>query len=137
MRYDLIFYLSKKTGYCEKRIRSLMKKADGELHGVCSASEPTVLGEKVCDSLRSCPLAVIVGGLRSADDDNLSTVLSRVLSNSGLTLENMRKLTAPSGEQGYIIRYKSQILLALPDSPDDIESMLGDNLLEYIKEKTK
>ena len=91
----------------------------------------------MCESLRLCPLSVIIGGLSSIDDDNLAVVLSRVLSNSGLTLNNMRKITASSGHKGYIIRYKNQILLALPDSPDDVEEILSEPLLKYIVEKVK
>lgn len=135
MKYDLIFYLSKKTAYCEKRLRMMLSSIGGELRQVSSAREPVALGERVCESLRICPLAVIVGGLRSADDDNLSVVLSRVVSNSGLTPENIRRLSSDSGAAGYIIRCKRQILLALPDEPDDIESMLGEDLLRYLKDK--
>ena len=68
-------------------------------------------------------------------DDNLATVLSRVFSKSPLSLENMRKLTSQNGTDGYIIRYKTQILLALPDSPEDIESMFSEELLSYISDK--
>lgn len=135
MKYDLIFYMSKKTGYCERRLRPFLTAIGGEINRVVGATTPSELGEEVTHSLRLCPLLIIIGGLRSTDDDNLATVLSRVFSNTNLTLENMRKLTAPSGAVGYIIRYKSQMMLALPDNPDDIESMLDEELLRYIKDK--
>ncbi len=137
MKYDLIFYISKKTGYCEKHLRRLFSARQYEARSVTFASTPVDLGEKVCDSLRYCPLVIIVGGLRSPYDDNLSTVLSRVLSNSGLTLENMRKLRSSGKTSGYIIRYRNQILLALPDEPRDIDAMLSDSVLRYIEAKTK
>lgn len=136
MKYDLIFYLSRKTGYCEKRLSSMLAAIDGQARKITSAREPTTLGDCVCKSLQVCPLVIIIGGLRSADDDNLSVVLSRVMSNSRLTLENMRKITAPSGATGYIIRCKGQILLALPDEPEDIEQMLSGSLLAYLRDKT-
>ena len=124
MKFDLIFYIAKKTGYCEKRLRAVMKTIDAEV------------GEEVTHSLRLVPLAVIVGGLRSIEDDNLATVLSRVLSNSSLTIDNIRRISSPESAQGgYIIRYKSQMILALPDEPDAIEGLLTDDLLAYIKEK--
>lgn len=135
MKYDLIFYISKKTSYCEKKLSKALSQIEGEKNRVVYATTPTELGDEVCESLRLCPLVAIVGGLSSIDDDNLATVLSRVLSNSGLTLNNLRKITASSGHKGYIIRYKSQILLALPDSPADIEEMLKEPLLRYIREK--
>lgn len=135
MKYDLIFYIAKKTGYCEKRLRRLLGAIGGEPHRIVSATSPNLLGEEVTHSLRICPLAVIVGGLRSLSDDNLATVLSRVFSLAGIPLSNMRKLSSESGAEGYIIRYKSQMILALPDSPEEIEDMLSEEVLAYIKEK--
>lgn len=134
MKYDLIFYISKKTGYCEKRLRSILKGIDAEPNRVVSATSPVELGEEVTHSLRICPLVMIVGGLRSMEDDNLENVLSRVFSNSTVTLDNIRRITA-GASVGYIIRCKNQILLALPDDPDDIEAMLSNDLLKYIEEK--
>ena len=62
-------------------------------------------------------------------------MLSRVFSNSALTLDNMRKLSAESGGEGYIVRDKNQILLSFPDSPEDITEMCSEELLEYIGSK--
>lgn len=136
MKYDLIFYLAKKTGYCEKRLRAVFGAAGAEPNRIVSAASPIALGEETTHGLRLCPLVVIVGGLGSPDDDNLATVLSRVLSVSSLTLDNIRKLPAPDGgDEGYIIRYKSQMILALPDDPEAITAMLTPDLLAYIKEK--
>lgn len=135
MKYDLIFYIAKKTGYCEKRLRRILNAIGCEPHRVVSATTPSLLGEEVTHSLRLCQLAVIIGGLRSVEDDNLATVLSRVFSIAGISLKHMRKLTTDSGVEGYIIRYKSQMILALPDDPDDIEAMLSEDVLHYISEK--
>ena len=134
MKYDLIFYLSKKTSYCEKALNKALRTIGGEPHRISSATVPTALGEEVARALKTCPMAVIIGGFNSYDDDNLTTVLSRVFSNSTLTLENMRKLVA-GGKEGYIIRCKNQILLALPDDPEAIGAMCTEELLAYIEEK--
>lgn len=135
MKYDLIFYLAKKTGYCEKRLKPRLLSIGAEPHRIVSATSPVRLGEEVTHSLRLCQLVVIVGGLRSTYDDNLAVVLSRVFSNSGISLEHMRKLTAEGAGEGYIIRYQSQMILALPDEPDDIERLVDEKLLSYIRDK--
>ena len=134
MRYDLIFYLAKKTSYCEKRLRASLRPIGALPNRVVSATSPTALGEEVTHGLRLCPLVVIVGGLSSAGQENLATVLSRVFSNSTLTLDNMRRLTSDSAA-GYIVRCKGQALLALPDSPDEIENLLTPDLLKYLSDK--
>lgn len=135
MKYNLIFYLSKKTSYCEKALKKALSPIGGEAHLITSATTPVDLGTQVSRSLRICPLTVIIGGFNSFEDDNLRIVLSRVFSNSKLTLENMRKLSTESGSEGYIVRDRNQILLAFPDSPDDITEMCGEELLEYIGSK--
>lgn len=134
MKYDLIFYLSKKTSYCERALRKALSSIGAEPYRITSATTPVTLGEEVSRGLKTCPLTVIVGGFNSFDDDNLRTVLSRVFSNSALTLENMRKLSAENSE-GYIIRDRSQILLALPDDPEAITEMCSEELLKYIGDK--
>ena len=136
MKYHLIFYISKKTSYSEKAVKKRLKTIGGEAHRIVNATTPALLGEEVGRGLRTCPLTVIVGGLGSVGDDNLATVLSRVFSNSSLSLNNMRRLTNGNGATGYVIRYKNQILLALPDSPEDIGELCSDGLLSYISEKT-
>ena len=136
MKYHLIFYISKKTSYSEKAVKKRLNTIGGEAHRIVNATTPALLGEEVGRGLRTCPLTVIVGGLGSAGDDNLATVLSRVFSNSSLSLNNMRRLTNGNGATGYVIRYKNQILLALPDSPEDIGELCSDGLLSYISEKT-
>ena len=136
MKYHLIFYIAKKTSYSEKAVKRRLKTIGGEAHRIVSATTPALLGEEVGRGLRTCPLTVIIGGLSSVSDDNLATVLSRVFSNSSLSLNNMRRLRAESGADGYIIRYKNQILLALPDSPENIEELCSDELLSFISEKT-
>lgn len=135
MKYNLIFYLSKKTSYCEKTLKKALSPIGGEAHLITSATTPVDLGTQVSRSLRICPLTVIIGGFNSFEDDNLRVVLSRVFSNSKLTLDNMRKLSTESGNEGYIVRDRNQILLAFPDSPDDITEMCGEELLDYIGSK--
>lgn len=132
MKYDILFYLSKKTAYCEKQVKKAFEKIDFNIRTVNSSVTPINLGEQVCNSLKYCNIVVIIGGLYLNDDDNLSVVLSRVMSSSGLTLSNMRKLNF-NNQSGYIIRYKNQIILALPDNPSAVENMLSEDLLDYIK----
>ena len=135
MKYNLIFYLSRKTSYCEKALKKSLSPIGAEAHQITSATTPVELGAQVSRGLKLCPLTVIIGGFNSFEDDNLRVVLSRVFSNSKLTLDNMRKLSTESGSEGYIVRDKNQILLAFPDSPDDITDMCSEELQEYIGSK--
>ena len=132
MKYDILFYKSRKTSYCEKAVKNRLKKIDFEKNRVISRIAPVNLGETLCESLKLCNCVVIVGAFSKNDSENLVTVLSRALSTSSLTLNNVKKLKGVITD-GYIIRYGKQIVLAMPDNPSEIEYLLSDAFLEYLK----
>ncbi len=132
MKYDILFYKSRKTSYCEKAVKNRLKKIDFEKNRVISRIAPVNLGETLCESLKLCNCVVIVGAFSKNDSENLVTVLSRALSTSSLTLDNVKKLKGVITD-GYIIRYGKQIVLAMPDNPSEIEYLLSDAFLEYLK----
>lgn len=132
MKYDILFYKSRKTSYCEKALRAKLSCADMSVNRVIASVAPTKLGETLCESLRLCNLVVIIGGFSKNDSENLVTVLSRAMSNSSLTLSNIRKLKGAITD-GYIIKCNKQMIIALPDNPQEIEFLLSDSFLEYLK----
>lgn len=132
MKYDVLFYKSRKTSYCEKALKKRLSKIDMSANRIIASVAPTKLGETLCESLRLCNCVVIIGGFSINDDENLTTVLSRAISNSGLNLSNTRKLKGAIYD-GYIIKYNKQVIIALPDNPSEIEFLLNDNFLEYIR----
>lgn len=132
MKYDILFYKSRKTSYCEKAVNGKLQKIDFEKNRVISRIAPVNLGETLCESLKLCNCVVIVGAFSKNDSENLVTVLSRALSTSSLTLSNVKKIKGAITD-GYIIRYGKQIILAMPDNPSEIEYILSDAFLEYLK----
>ncbi len=132
MKYDVLFYKSRKTSYCEKALKGKLKTIELSPNRVIASVAPTKLGETLCESLTLCNLVIIIGGFSVNDDENLITVLSRAMSNSGLNLKNIRKLKGAIYD-GYIIKYNKQMIIALPDNPSEIEFLLNDNFLEYLK----
>lgn len=134
MRYDIIFYISKRTSYCEKKLKKELAKIDLEINRVLSCTTPKELGESVCSSLNLNNMAVIIGGLSENGESNTSVILSHVLSSSNLSLKNVRKINS-AGKTGYVISYKKQMILALPDDQNVIEEMMSDKFLGYISSK--
>ena len=132
MKYDILFYKSRKTSYCEKAVKNKLSKINFEKNRVISRIAPVNLGETLCESLKLCNCVVIVGAFSKNDSENLVTVLSRALSTSSLTLNNVKKLKGAITD-GYIIRYGKQVILAMPDNPSEIEFILSDPFLEYLK----
>ncbi len=132
MKYDLLFYKSRKTSYCEKTLRAKLSQIGMSENRIIASVAPTKLGETLCESLTLCNCVVIIGGFSVNDDENLVTVLSRAMSNSGLSLNNTRKIRGGIYD-GYIIKYNKQTIIALPDNPQEIDFILNDKFLEYLK----
>lgn len=132
MKYDILFYKSRKTSYCEKAVKSKLSKINFEKNRVISRIAPVNLGETLCESLKLCNYVVVVGAFSKNDSENLVTVLSRALSTSSLTLKNVKKLKGAIMD-GYMIHYGKQVILAMPDNPSEIEYILSDPFLEYLK----
>ncbi len=132
MKYDVLFYKSRKTSYCEKSLKSRLSEINMSPNRVLGSVIPTMLGETLCESLTLCNCVILIGGFSPSDKENLITVLSRAISNSGLGLSNIRKLKGAITD-GYIIKYDKQIIIALPDNPEEIKFILNDNVLDYLK----
>ena len=132
MKYDVLFYKSRRTSYCEKALSERLSKISMSSNRIISSVAPTKLGETLCESLTLCNLVVLIGGFSKNDNENLITVLSRAMSNSGLTLSNTRKLKGAITD-GYMIKYDKQVIIALPDNPEEIKFILHDKLLEYLE----
>ncbi len=132
MKYDLLFYKSRKTSYCEKALKAKLSEIGMSINRVIASVAPVNLGEVLCESLTLCNCVIIVGGFSANDSENLVTVLSRAMSNSGLSLNNTRKIKGGVYD-GYIIKYNKQTIIALPDSPEEIDFILNDKFIEYLK----
>lgn len=131
MKYDLLFYKSKKTSYCEKALKKHLGRANMETNRVISSVSPESLGQVLCESLTICSVVVIIGGFSINDSENIVTVLSRAMSNTGLTLNNTRKLRGVS-QNGYMIKYARQMIISLPDDPCEIKAIVNDSFISYI-----
>ena len=134
MKCDLIFYLARKTSYCEKALKKQLEEIGMGLYTVTASTTPLMLGEKLIASLGRCNLVFIIGGLGFSGKNGLSQVLSKALSATKVTTSDIKKLRSEAGKQyGYLIRCGKQMIVALPDKPDELSEMFSPALVEYIK----
>lgn len=131
MKYDILFYKSRKTSYCEKTLKAKLSTIDMSVNRIIASVAPTKLGETLCESLTLCNCVVVIGGFSVNDNENLVTVLSRAMSNAGLKLSNTRKLKGAIYD-GYVIKYNKQMIIALPDNPSEIDFLLNEKFMEYL-----
>lgn len=135
MKCNLVFYLARKTGYSEKALKKALKDIGCELHNVSASTNPLMLGEKLTTALNTCNLVFIIGGLGFSGENRLSDVLSRALASTKVTIGDVRKLSNTVGKnEGYLIRSGNQLIVALPDNPEELTQMLSPKLKAYITE---
>ncbi|MBQ8796115.1 MAG: hypothetical protein IJZ54_06800 [Clostridia bacterium] len=133
MKSNLVFYLARKTSYCEKALKKTLSQINIELNNICASTTPIMLGEKLTDALSTCNLVFIIGGLGFSGENRLSDVLSRALATSKVQITDVKKLSNPVGKNcGYLIRSGRQLLVALPDNPEELKAMLSQELKAYI-----
>lgn len=135
MKCDLIFYLARRTSYCEKALKKQLEELCVGLNQVTASTTPVMLGEKLIESLGRCNLVFIIGGLGFTGKNGLSDVLSKALSATRVTSADIRKLRNDIGKQyGYLIRCGNQMIVALPDKPEELSEMFSPALVSCIKD---
>lgn len=133
MKCNLVFYLARKTSYCEKALKKALSDISIELNTVCASTTPLMLGEKLTEALSTCNLVFIIGGLGFSGENRLSDVLSRALATTKVKIGDVRKLKNTVGKNcGYLIRSGNQLIVALPDNPEELSAMLSEELKTYI-----
>lgn len=135
MKCDLIFYLARKTSYCEKALKKQLEGIGMGLNTVTASTTPLMLGEKLIASLSRCNLVFIIGGLGFSGKNGLTDVLSKALSATKVTPSDIKKLRNDAGKQyGYLIRCGKQNIVAFPDKPEELTQMFSPALVNYLKE---
>lgn len=133
MKCNLVFYLARKTSYCEKALKKAVSDMGIELNTVCASVNPLMLGERLSEALRICNLVFIVGGLGFSGENRLSDVLSRALASTKVEIGDVKRLSPENGKTcGYLIRSGKQLIVALPDNPEELSSMISPQLKKYI-----
>ena len=98
MKCNLVFYLARKTSYCEKALKKAIAEIDTGLHTICASTTPLMLGEKLTEALKTCNLVFIIGGLGFSGENRLSDVLSRALATTKVKIGDVRKLSNSVGK---------------------------------------
>ena len=134
MKCDLIFYLARRTSYCEKALKKQLEDLSMSLNHITASTTPIMLGEKLVAALNRCNLVFIIGGLGFSGKSGLSDVLSKALASTKVTASDIKKLKNDLGKQyGYVIRCGKQMIVALPDKPEELSQMFSPALVSCIK----
>lgn len=136
MNCELIFYLAAKTNLCEKALEGSLKHLNLKFRTSLFATGSDALGSLIIEAFEKTNVVFIIGGLSSKDKNSIENILSKALANKNP--DDLKKLKNPlSNEDGYLVRQGGQLLIVLPDKPDELEAILKGPLNSYLQSFTE
>ena len=130
MNCRLVFFAARKTSFCERALQKSFSELDLELVKTCFATDSEQLGNELTDALKKLNVVFVVGGLGFDDEKGIKRIISRALCET--PVNDCKKLKNENGDDGYVVRAANQILILLPDEPEQIESIMQGPLRKYI-----
>lgn len=132
MNCTIVYYSARKTSFCEKALKKAFNELGLNLSSAVFATKRDSFGEELTKAFGSTDVVFTVGGLGFADSRSARDIVSQAASGSSPAL--CRRLKNETGDDGFLIRAGSQLLVMLPDEPEQIEAMVRGTLAEYIRE---
>lgn len=130
MNCRLVFFAARKTSFCERALQKSFSELDLELVKTCFATDSEQLGNELTDAFKKLNVVFVVGGLGFDDEKGIKSIISRALCET--PVNDCKKLKNENGDDGYVVRAANQILILLPDEPEQIESIMQGQLRKYI-----
>lgn len=130
MNCRLVFFAARKTSFCERALQKSFSELDLELVKTCFATDSVQLGNELTDAFKKLNVVFVVGGLGFDDEKGIKSIISRALCET--PVNDCKKLKNENGDDGYVVRAANQILILLPDEPEQIESIMQGPLRKYI-----
>lgn len=130
MNCRIVFFAARKTSFCERALQKSFSELDLELVKTCFATDSEQLGNELTDAFKKLNVVFVVGGLGFDDEKGIKSIISRALCET--PVNDCKKLKNENGDDGYVVRAANQILILLPDEPEQIESIMQGPLRKYI-----
>lgn len=130
MNCRLVFFAARKTSFCERALQKSFSELDLELVKTCFATDSEQLGNELTDAFKKLNVVFVVGGLGFDDEKGIKSIISCALCET--PVNDCKKLKNENGDDGYVVRAANQILILLPDEPEQIESIMQGSLRKYI-----
>ena len=130
MNCRLVFFAARKTSFCERALQKSFSELDLELVKTCFATDSEQLGNKLTDAFKKLNVVFVVGGLGFDDEKGIKSIISRALCET--PVNDCKNIKNQNGDDGYVVRAANQILILLPDEPEQIESIMQGPLRKYI-----
>lgn len=130
----IIFYSARKTSFCEKSLRKSFSELNLNLAAVTFSTNKQSLGKQLDEAFTECNIVFVIGGLGFDDKRALPKIIASAISET--EIDDYKKLKNELGEDGYLLRADNQILVLIPDEPEQIEKIMQGPVSKYIKVNT-
>lgn len=131
MECSIVYYTARKTSLCEKQLKRSFSELGLTLAAAAFAAKRETLGEELTRAFAATDVVFTVGGLAFDDQRGIRDIVSQAAAGSRPSL--CRRLQNSAGSDGYLIRAGRQLLVMLPDEPEQIAAMLRGTTAAYIK----
>lgn len=131
MNCRIVFYAARKTSYCEKALRKSVEGLGLNVSGALFATDGNSLGERLTEAFYECDLVFVIGGLALDDKRSVKIVMSNAIKD--MDIDECKKLKNEAGNDGYLLRTGDQVLVILPDDPDQLDAMMHGCLAGYLQ----
>ena len=126
-----IFYSARKTSLCERALKKSFSELDLVMSDISFAADRGSLCNTLTVAFGECNIVFVIGGLGFGDERDVKNIVSRLIKSS--CVDDCKKLKNPTGDDGYVVRADSQMLVLLPDEPEQIEAIMQGAITGYIK----
>lgn len=130
MNCSIVYYAARKTSLCEKVLRRHLPGLGLTLLSAGFATKRETLGDALTKGFSDADMVLTVGGLSFADSRGVRNIVSQAAAGSR---PFCRRLRNSGGDDGYLLRAGKQVLVLLPDEPEQLDAMLRGALADYIK----
>lgn len=126
-----VFYAARKTSLCERALRKSFSELNLDMSDISFAADKGRLCNVLTEAFGECNIVFVIGGLGFGDERDVKNIVSRLIKSS--CVDDCKKLKNPLGDDGYVIRAQHQLLVLLPDEPEQIEAIMQGAIAGYIK----
>lgn len=126
-----VFYSARKTSLCERALKKSFSELDLDMGNVSFAADKGSLYNVLTEAFGECNIVFVIGGLGFGDERDIKNIVSRLIKSS--CVDDCKKLKNPLGDDGCVVRAQHQLLVLLPDEPEQIEAIMQGAIAGYIK----
>lgn len=134
MDCKVIFYSAHKTSFCERSLRKSFSQLSLGFIESAFANNSKDFGKQLIDAFEKVNIVFVIGGLGIDGNRDIKYIISNALENT--ELDDCYKLKNSQGEDGYVVKCGSQVLVLLPDEPVQIEEIMQGVLGSYLSTET-